>query len=524
MFSTHCSLGLTWSDDLVTWDWPGKKAVDISSLKTKEIKVKAPFGDVVISEPLFADRIFDIRDYGAVSDGVTKNTKAFADAIEACSEAGGGKVVVPSGTWFTGPVHLRSNVNLHLKDGAVLLFSDDLNDYLPAVFSRYEGVECYLFSPPIYARDGQNIAITGRGRLEGHWQKWWGMFRQKGKGQMQGLLKKAYEKVPVKNRIYDSIERFLRPSFVQFINCKNILVEGITIGSGPMWTLHPVYCEDVIVRDVTFITKGPNNDGIDPDSSKDVLIENCRFDTDDDAIAIKSGRDEDGRNVGRPCENIVIRNCLFGLGTKCDGVVSIGSEMSGDVRNVFIYDCKFDKTGRGIRIKSKRGRGGVVENIWIENITLGSVGSDALLLNTFYGSGSESWSKAPPLFRNIHAKNITCGKAREAIKITGLPEMPVENVTLENITVASGKGITCTDAKGIKIVNVNIKPQQGPIISLNNCSDVKITGSSCPLNIDTYVKLEGQKTSGIVLKDNNLTDTQKEIVLGQGVSPYAIAR
>jgi len=521
MFSTFASLALAWSDDLVNWDWPGKKSKASSNSMTKDIKVETPFKTITISEPLFAEKVFDIRDYGAVADGVTKNTKAFADAIDACNKAGGGRVIVPEGNWFTGPIHLKSHVNLHLNDGAVILFSDDFNDYLPAVFSRYEGIECYLYSPPIYAKDCENVAITGRGRLDGHGQKWWDFFRKKG-NEMTRLQQKAYKDVPVEQRVFDSLDDFLRPSFVQFLNCKNVLIQGITIGSGPMWTLHLIYSEDIIVRDVTFITRGPNNDGIDPDSCTDVLIENCKFDTSDDAIAIKSGRDEDGWRVSKPCENIVIRNCLFGLGKKCDGVVSIGSEMSGDVRNVYIHNCHFDKTDRGIRLKSRRGRRGIVENIWIQDITMTAARNDALLLNTFYSSGAKPTSQAPPLFRNVYVKNLTCNNTEEAVRIKGLPEQAIENVVLENIDIKSKTGLQCSDAKGIKLINVNIAPEKGPVMKFNNSIDVTITNSSCEKGTGTFLELQGEKTRNISLFNNDLANAQNPVVLGKEVKPDAV--
>ncbi|MHC4622114.1 MAG: glycoside hydrolase family 28 protein, partial [Planctomycetota bacterium] len=237
------------------------------------------------------------------------NTKAFAAAVAACNEAGGGKVIVPPGTWLAGPIHLRSNVNLHLESGAEIRFSTDFEDYLPVVFTRYEGIECYNYSPPIYANDCTNIAVTGSGKLNGQGQAWWTK-KQKQKEAAQKLHEMT-RGVPVKDRIFGRPDAFLRPSFIQFINCRDVLLEGVTVGSGPMWTIHPVYCENVIVRKVTLHTKGPNNDGVNPDSCKNVLIEYCNFDTSDDAIAVKSGRDEDGWRVGRPSENIVVRHCRF---------------------------------------------------------------------------------------------------------------------------------------------------------------------------------------------------------------------
>lgn len=485
------------------------------------IALDTPFKVLAIRVPSFPQRSFDIRDYGAAGDGNAMNTKAFAAAIAACAQAGGGRVLVPAGTWLTGPIHLKSNINLHLEKDAGIRFSANFEDYLPVVFTRYEGLECYNYSPLIYARDCTNVAVSGEGKLDGQGKPWW-QAREKYKSGAQRLYNMASGAVPVKDRVFGTTDYFLRPSFIQFVNCKNVLVEGLTVGSGPMWIIHPVYCENVIVRNVTLINNGPNNDGIDPDSCRNVLIEYCNFDTNDDAVAIKSGRDADGWRVGRPCENIIVRHCRFGLGSHCDGVVSIGSEMSGDVRNVFIHDCTFDRTERAVRIKSKRGRGGVVENIWLEDITIGEIDSDPLLLNMFYGSGVSSSSKATPKFRNIYVKNLTCRKARNAIRIVGLPESSVENVRLENISISSENGLSCTDAKGIKLINVNIAPKKGPVIRFKNSRDVIIEKSTCAKGTDTFLELEGERTTNIHLIDNDLSNAQRAIVFGRGVRPDVV--
>jgi polygalacturonase len=515
-FSTHVSLGIAWSDDLIDWDWPGKDAgaSDIAPLNP-------PFDMPQIKPPTFPDRTFNIRNYGAVADGTTMNTKAFADAVAACTAAGGGKVVVPRGTWLTGPIHLKSNVSLYLEKDAEIRFSTNFDDYLPVVFTRYEGIECYNYSPPIYANDCTNIAITGSGKLDGSGHAWW-----TNRGTQEKSAQKLHEMtrgVPVKDRVFGSTKAFLRPSFIQFMNCRNILVEGVTVGSGPMWTIHPVYCENVIVRKVTLHTKGPNNDGVNPDSCKNVLIEYCNFDTSDDAIAIKSGRDEDGWRVNRPSENVVVRHCRFGLGEDCDGVVSIGSEMSGGVKNVLIRNCHFDQTVRGIRIKSMRGRAGIVENIWIHDITTDRIGGEPILLNTFYGSSSiEPFSNRPPLFRNIRIRNLDCRRSRNALTIKGLPEQPIENVTIENLSVASENGLTCSDANGITLTNVIIKPDKSPVMLFNNSRNVNIEKSTCPPDTDVFLKFEGEKTADIRLLENDLSSARRDVVLGPDVPAGAV--
>ncbi|MHC4213904.1 MAG: glycoside hydrolase family 28 protein, partial [Planctomycetota bacterium] len=476
-----------------------------------------------LQRPVFADRSFDIRNYKAVGDAKTINTRAFANAIAACSQTGGGSVIVPEGKWLTGPIHLKSNVNLHISEGAELLFSTDFNAYLPVVLSRYEGIELYNYSPCIYANGCENIAITGGGILNGQGKAWW-----RWKRQSERSVKKMHEMaaagVPVAKRIFGTVEDAIRPNFVVTINCKNVLMEGFTITNGPMWTIQPIYSENVIIRNVRFKTYGPNGDGIDPDSSRNMLIENCLFDTDDDAIAIKSGRDSDGWRVNKPCENIVVRGCRFGLGKECDGVVSIGSEMSGGVRNIYIHDCTFTKTGRGVRIKSRRGRGGIVENIWLENLTMNSVGNDALLLNTFYSSGMEPTSNKAPLFRNINVKNLVCTDTEEAIIIRGLPEMAIKRVTLENIQVTSENGIEITDATDITLKNISINPEKGSWATITNSKNIRIENAACPDAVKTFIKLKGDRTGNITLGDNDKCAAKDSIVVGDEVPEGALSK
>ena len=488
---------------------------------TEVIKIDAPFDMPALTVPVFADRSFDIRHYNAVGGGQTINTKAFADAIGACSQAGGGTVIVPAGKWLTGPIHFKSNVNLHIKEGAEVLFSTDYDAYLPVVLSRYEGIELYNYSPCIYANGCENIAITGGGILNGQGKAWW-PWKRRCEESVKKLHEMAAAGTPVAKRIFGTVKDGIRPNFVVTIDCRNVLMEGFTITNGPMWTIQPVYCENVIIRNVRFETYGPNGDGIDPDSCRNVLIENCLFDTDDDAIAIKSGRDTDGWRVNKPCENIIVRGCLFGLGKACDGVVSIGSEMSGDVRNIYIHDCRFTKTGRGVRIKSRRGRGGVVENVWLENLTMDSVDDDALLLNAFYGGGLDPTSDKAPLFRNIHVKNLVCIGTEQAIVIRGLAEMPIERMTLENIVVKAEKGIEITDAKEVVLRAVSIDHERGPWASITNSQSIIFEGATCPENMKTFLELKGSRTKGIRLADSEPCISAGSIEFGEEVAADAV--
>jgi len=466
--------------------------------------IEAPFEMPQLRSPVFQDRTFDIRSYGAEAGGTVKNTDAFAAAVEACHSSGGGRVLVPAGTWFTGPIHLKSNVNLHLAKGSVVKFSDDFDDYLPPVFTRVEGIECYNYSPLVYADGCVNIAITGSGFLEGQGRAWW-PWRKFNREAVRMLYQAAVEK-PVTQRRFGNRRVRLRPSFIQPVNCKNVLIEGITVGSGPMWTIHPLYCENVIVRGVTLRTEGPNNDGVNPDSCRNVLIENCDFDTADDAIGIKSGLNEDGWRVNRPCENIVIRHCRFGLGEGTDSALSIGSEMSGGVRNVFIHDCRFERTSRGVRIKSMRGRGGFVENVWIEDITASRVSKEPVLVTMFYGSSTvKPLAAAAPIFRNIHVKNVRCSGAETALAITGLPESPVKHVTVENLDVSARKGLICADAEHVTLDGLKIMVEDGPLVRIANARDVAVRRAECPAGTDVFLEIAGERTAGIVLADSDLS-------------------
>jgi polygalacturonase len=388
-----------------------------------------------IVSPVFPARDFDVTDHGAVGDGEKPATAALREAIRACRAAGGGRVVVPPGRFVTGPIHLESGVELHVAEGATLAFSRDPRDFLPPVVTRFEGVELLNYSPLIYAFEQQNIAVTGSGTLdgqadEGHWWPWKGG-RGSGGGPTQApartrLIEMAAGGVPVADRVFGD-GHYLRPSFVQPYRSRNVLIEGLRIVGSPMWEVHPVLCRNVTVRGLRIDSHGPNNDGCNPESCRDVLIEACSFDTGDDCIALKSGRNEDGRRVGVPVENVVVRDCVMKDG---HGGVVIGSEISGGARNVFAERCRMSSPNldRALRIKTNSVRGGVVEGVYMRDVTVGEVAEAVLTVNFFYEEGDAG--DHPPVVRDVELRNVTSQKSRHALLLRGYAHAPVRDVSI----------------------------------------------------------------------------------------------
>lgn len=432
--------------------------------------IVAPFEMPQLQRPVFPDRVVNITDHGAVPGGEVKNTAALASAIASLDKLGGGRVLVPAGTWLTGPIHLRSNIELHLAENAVLKFSDVIEDYLPVVFVRGGGIEFYNYSALIYARGCQNIGVTGPGRLDGNAKVWWDWKTKETREQFA----MGAAGVPVDQRLFGTREAAIRPSFINFIECKNVLLEGFTIGSGPNWTIHPVYCENIIIRHVTVATSGPNNDGIDPDSCRNVLIEHCTFSTGDDCVVLKSGYDQDGRRVARPTENVVMRHSSSQRG---HGGLVIGSEMSGSVRNVYMHDCDFEGTDRVLRIKSRPGRGGVVENIFVENVTARALKREVVILNMDYTSDPNAIVDThPPVFRNIHVKKVAASVAPVAIRITGMDSSLIQNVTFEDVAIVAERGVIASFARNLSFVRSAITHTKGERFDLKSVTGLTVDG------------------------------------------------
>ena len=410
--------------------------------------------------PKFPGRDFDITRYGAVGDGKARCTDAIRKAIDACAAAGGGQVIVPDGRFLTGAVHLKSNVNLHLADKATLAFSSDSREY-PIVFTRWEGVELMNVSPFIYAFETENIAVTGRGTLDGqaddrHWWDW--RLATPGnpgrdRAARNRLIEMQAKGVPVAERVFGASD-YLRPNFIQPYRSRNILIEGVTVVNSPMWEIHPVLCQSVTVRDVKIRSHGPNNDGCNPESSRNVVIENCTFDTGDDCIALKSGRNDDGRRLNVPVENVVIRNCTMKDG---HGGVVIGSEISGGARNVFAEKCTMDspQLDRALRIKTNSVRGGLIEGIYMRDVTVGEVAEAVVTINFFYEEGEGG--KYMPVVRDVDVRNVTSRKSQHALLLRGFKNAPISGVRIQDCVFDGvAKDDILENVKGVELKNVKV--------------------------------------------------------------------
>lgn len=466
-----------------------------------------PFDMPVVQRPSFPDYQVDIRDFGAKADGETLNTEAINNAIKAVSEKGGGKVVIPEGLWLTGPVVLQNNVNLHVEKNALVLFSGDADLY-PLVRTSFEGLDMLRCQSPISAMNAENIAITGHGVLDGSGDSWRPVKRNKmTDGQWKSLLKSggvvdesgkvwypnegalkasiltgSKEKREISDSEWEGMKRWLRPVLLSIVKSKRVLLEGVTFRNSPSWCLHPLSCEDLTLNGVKVFNPwySQNGDALDVESCKNVVVTNSLFDAGDDAICIKSGKDADGRRRGEPCENVLVKNntVLHGHG----GFV-VGSEMSGGVRNVYVADCTFIGTDVGLRFKSTRGRGGVVENVYVDNINMINIPGDALIADLYYavkdapGAPVPAVTEETPSFKNIHISNISCKGAGRAMFLNGLPEMPIENFSVRNMRITDAqKGAFINKVAGVTLENIEIETADNTYLQVENTTNITIDG------------------------------------------------
>ena len=428
---------------------------------TAAITVAAPWGNVTFTPPTIPCNIFNITSYGAVSNGTTSNTTAFKNAIAAAVAAGGGVVDVPSGTWLTGPIVLKSNIELHLESGSTIKFSQTFSDYLPVVLTRWEGLDVNNFSPFIYALSATNVAVSGTGTIDGQGSAWWG-WKSTQKTEDQNVynyyishLNSSGVLSPIPAPPTSGKTGGLHPTMIECNKCTNFLVESIKTQNSPYWNIHPLYSSNVIIRNanITSNSSGSNGDGIDPDSSTNVLITNNTFATSDDNISIKSGLNEDGIAVAKPSSGIVIQN---NTSTTGHGGAVIGSEMSGGVNNVSVKSNTFKGLQRPVYIKTLPGRGGTVSNVWWDTLTLGW-STDALDVTTNYGSSSipPHNTKLLPTVKNVTIQNITATGTAPVYEFIGLSGSPFSGIVLNNVHLTGTNG-TCTTAAGIKLTNTTL--------------------------------------------------------------------
>jgi polygalacturonase len=504
-----------------------------------------------IQQPVFKNDTFNIINYGAISDGLTLNTKSINTAIIDCNAKGGGVVKVPAGFWMTGPVVMKSNVNLYLERAAILQFTEDFNQY-PLVEGNYEGHKAVRNQSPISGIDIENVAITGMGVIDGNGEFWRMISKDrltesqwKKKVSSGGLVsangrtwmpsEKAKKGLETKNtgeitggkglKDFEDVKDFLRPNMIVFSNCKRVMLEGVTFQNSPAWCLHPLMCIDLTVRNV--VVNNPewaqNGDGIDVESCKNVLIEGSTFECGDDGICIKSGRDEEGRKRGMPTENVIVRNNIV---YRAHGGFVIGSEMSGGARNIFVYDCSFMGTDKGLRFKTARGRGGIVENIYIKNIFMKNIVTDAIYFDMYYftkapvaGQKEEipAVTAATPQFQNFEISNIVCNGAETGIFLRGLPEMSVKNIILRNIVLKTNKAIEIIEASGIQLNNIQlVSNQTKPLVTIENSKNISFSNLKYNKDAELLFSINGEKTKNITVTDTDISSAREKSIFING--------
>ncbi|WP_344851569.1 glycoside hydrolase family 28 protein [Pedobacter jeongneungensis] len=518
----------------------------------------------VIQQVKFKKDTTSIVSFGAKGDGIILNTQSINKTIASVSQKGGGVVLIPSGLWLTGPIELKSNVNLHLKRDAILQFTADFNQY-KLVQGNWEGQPAWRNQSPISGVNLENIAITGSGIIDGNGGAWRMVKKDKltetqwknlvasggivkADGKMWYPSEKTVKGSNTKNAgvieagktaaDYDDIKDFLRPNLLVLTGCKKVLLEGVTFQNSPAWNLHPLLCEDLTLRNLQ--VKNPwfaqNGDGVDVESCKNVLIEGSTFDVGDDGICIKSGRDEAGRKRGVPTENVIVRNNIV---YHAHGGFVIGSEMSGGAKNIWVYDCSFIGTDIGLRFKTTRGRGGVVENIYINNINMIDIPGEAILFDMYYaavdpvplaGEKREAVktvtvpvTEATPQFRNFYIKDVVANGAEKAIFFRGLPEMNIKDVHLENVTIKAKKGIEIIEAAGIFLKNVNVITEDtSPVVMIQNGSNINISNLIYPANSKVLFDVSGEKSKGVKISGTDVSKAKTASVLSTEVDKKAL--
>ncbi|TDO71270.1 polygalacturonase [Flavobacterium chryseum] len=531
--------------------------------KSNETYKNIEFKMAKVQEPVIPKNSVNIVDFGAVNGGYVLNTKAFADAIDAVSKKGGGKVIIPPGIWLTGPIILKSNIELYASTGALIKFSPN-KDLYPIIETSFEGLNTWRCISPIYGKNLENVAFTGNGVYDGSGEVWRMVKKSKlTESQWKTLITSGGVLNDKKESWYPSeqyvkgnqnadqnvrsdlktkedflaIRDFLRPVMVSIQNSKRVLFDGPVFQNSPAWNIHPLMVEDLIVRNVT--VRNPwysqNGDGLDVESCKNVVIENSSFDVGDDAICIKSGKDKDGRDRGVPCENIIVKNNIVYHG---HGGVTVGSEMSGGVKNLHVSNCTFMGTDVGLRFKSTRGRGGIVENIFISDIYMIDIPSQAISFDLYYGGKSIAETLADggnkvstkmvpvneetPQFKNISIKNITISGAYQAVFLQGLPEMNLDNIEISNLTAKAQKGFSIIDANGIKISNAKLDIESPTVFEIYNGKNMSFKNVEFNSTSTKAITIDGAASSNIELVTDKKLDYSKKTTISETVSKGAV--
>jgi polygalacturonase len=465
-----------------------------------------------VQEPKIPKRTVSITDLGAVPDGKTLNTEAIAKGIDALAEKGGGRLIFPPGLWLTGPIGLKSHVELHLEEGALVQFQPDYSLY-PPIQLDMKGRPRTVTTSPIHGENLEDVAITGKGVMDGSGDAWRPVKKSKmTEGQWKQLLAKTNSVLEDNGNIWWPSREAMadrRPNLLKLVNCRRVLLEGVTFQNSPAWNLNPTLCEDLTLRNV--VVRNPwysqNGDGLDMENCQKVVVRGSRFDVGDDGICLKSGANEEGRRIGVPTENVLIEDCVV---YHAHGGVTIGSEMSAGVRNVRVNNCLFIGTDVGLRFKSQRGRGGVVEKIYISNVRMTDIVTDAIGFNLYYGGqgpgeGGEGAvaetvpvSEKTPQFRDIYIEDVICRGARQAVALQGLPEMPIRGIHLRNVSLTAERGMACTDAQDITLDNVEILNARGPVISLLNSRDVSVDRLTYAAGDGAVIKADGTNNTAVI--------------------------
>ncbi|WP_435139349.1 glycoside hydrolase family 28 protein [Formosa sp. A9] len=554
-----CSLTLTNCSESASKTSEAESITKQSVVATNAVEFNMPD----VNAPNIPDFKVKLTDYGAVGDGVTLNTEAFKAAIAAVSEKGGGTVVIPPGIWLTGPIILESKLELHAESGALIKFSADKNLY-PIIETSFEGLDTWRCISPIYGKHVEDVAFTGEGIWDGSGDAWRHVKRDKltanqwkKKVASGGYVhedriwypSKTYRlaeegaelnvrKDLTSKEDFEAIKVFLRPVMVSIQNSKRVLFDGPVFQNSAAWNIHPLMVEDLIVRNIT--VRNPwysqNGDGLDVESCKNVIVEHSSFDVGDDAICVKSGKDEDGRNRAVSTENIIIRNNVVYHG---HGGVTVGSEMSGGVKNMHVSNCMFIGTDVGLRFKSKRGRGGVVENVFISDIRMIDIPTNAISFNLYYGglSVSEMMEKGgmqasteaipvteeTPQFKNISIKDVTINGAKQAVFLQGLPEMNLEHIAIENMQIVADNGFTIIDAADVKIKNIHLEVNQSNAFTIFNTKDLELDTTSFNTDSQEAIKIGGSGNANIVLKAKEGQDLSAVTQLNNEVANDAVS-